>query len=40
MASSTGRPSWLMVTRCASTVRPARNGVTVSSTGANDATDR
>ncbi len=40
MASSTGRPSWVMATRWASTVRPARNGVTVSSTGANAATER
>ena len=40
MASSTGRPSWLMATRCASTVRPDRSGVTTRSTGANDATER
>ena len=40
MASRTGRSSWVMATRWASTVRPERNGVTTSSTGAKEATER
>ena len=40
MASSTGRPSWVISTRWASTVRPARSGETTRSTGAKAATER
>ena len=40
IASSIGRPRWIMATRWANTVRPARNGVTTRSTGAKAATER
>ena len=40
IASSTARPPWVISTRCASTVRPERSGVTTRSTGSKAATER